>query len=276
MEQILITGGTDGIGKGLAMMYADRGAVVYVVGHSKEKGDALESYKAQGSIRFIQADLSLVSENIRVAEYMKSQTDHLDKLILCAASLRAQSEYRETAEDVEFTFALYYLSRYVLSYALSSLLTASHDPIVINVAAPGMKTKLYADDFQMKNNYNGQQAQFHGSRLNDLLGVSFSEKFGESIKYMLFNPMAARTPGAAKMSRNSLIMKAYYRLFGKDVEELTEIINEDASSLTKGGLSAFKLKKPVNLSMGTFHPVNAAKLNDYSVSLLKSMKNIEY
>jgi len=207
---------------------------------------------------------------------MKSQTDHLDKLILCAASLRAQSEYRETAEDVEFTFALYYLSRYVLSYALSSLLTASHDPIVINVAAPGMKTKLYADDFQMKNNYNGQQAQFHGSRLNDLLGVSFSEKFGESIKYMLFNPMAARTPGAAKMSRNSLIMKAYYRLFGKDVEELTEIINEDASSLTKGGLSAFKLKKPVNLSMGTFHPVNAAKLNDYSVSLLKSMKNIEY
>jgi len=61
MEQILITGGTDGIGKGLAMMYADRGAVVYVVGHSKEKGDALESYKAQGSIRFIQADLSLVS-----------------------------------------------------------------------------------------------------------------------------------------------------------------------------------------------------------------------
>lgn len=222
------------------------------------------------NLKFIQANLSLVTENMRVVEIISQQVDALDVLILCAASLRPQERFLKTQEGSEFTFSLYYLSRYVLCYQLKKLLEKSHEPIIVNVAAPGMKGQLYLDDLQMQKNYNGQQAQFHGSRLNDLLGVHFTgtDNVGK-IRYILFNPMAVRTPGAAKMSDNNWMMKLYYKFAGKDISEIVDIICYNIARTKTSGLSAYKLSKPVNLSMKTFDKVNAVKLHDYTVSLLQ-------
>lgn len=269
MKNILITGGTDGIGKGLALHYASQGNRVFVVGSNPGKGKRFETEASNAhlNITFIQANLSLVSENKRIVKELSGEIDHLDMLILCAASLKAQPKFITTEEDLEFTFALYYMSRYTLSHKLIPLLEKSTNPVILNIAAPGMKTKLYRDDFQMKNNYNGQDAQFHGSRLNDLLGVSITHDYSSKIKYVLFNPMAARTSGANKMSNGNKFMNLYYKFFGKNVDELAKIISDNVDSADKPGLYAFKLSKSVNLKMKTFDYADALTLDNYTKSL---------
>ena len=274
MKTALITGGTDGIGKGLVLHYLNKGYKVFAVGSNKAKGQKLIDETQNPNLTFLQADLSLVSENLRIVKTVSEQTTALDALILCAASLKPQSSYIETSEGTEFTFSLYYLSRYVLCHQLKSLLEKSEAPIILNVAAPGMKSSVSWDDLQMKQKYNGQQAQFHGSRLNDLLGVWFTEHDAvKKIRYILFNPMAARTPGAAKMAVNSgfmkLTMSLYYKFAGKDVSEIVKIIAKDVAATKTPGLSAYKLDKTVDLSMETFNKENAEKLYLYTKNLVK-------
>lgn len=276
MNTVLVTGGTDGIGKGLVLSYLEKGYHVFAVGSSEMKGLALlnEADKIDsGKLTFLRANLSLVQENHRIIEEVSKQTDSLDALVLCAASLKPQPSYIETKEGIEFTFALYYLSRYILCHGLKHLLNKSENPVIINVAAPGMTGALHLADPQMKQIYDGQKAQFRGSRLNDLLGVWFCETdLTRKIRYILFNPMAARTPGAAKMAGDSKIMKLtmnlYYKFAGKDVSEIVDIIQQNVSATTQAGLSAYKLDKQVDLGMETFDKSNAKKLHDYTANLL--------
>ncbi len=278
MKTVLITGGTDGIGKSLVKCHLNNGNMVVAVGNSFDKGERLrkeaeEMGKAENLI-FLQADLSLIQENKKVVSFVQNKFSHLDLLILCAASLRPQeSSYQETKEGFEFTFALYYLSRYYLSYHLIPLMNQAEDPMIVNVAAPGMKGEVNVNDLQFKNNYNGQKVQFHGSRLNDLLGVSFSRKNETSkIKYMLFNPMAARTNGAKQMFDNNIVMRllvrVYYKFKGKEPDEIVNIISKQVDSVSKKGLSAFVLEKEVDLSMKTFDEKNAMLLEQKTKEML--------
>ena len=278
MNTVLVTGGTDGIGKGLALSYLAKGYHVFAVGTSEEKGKALldETTKSKtGKLTFLKADLSLVEENLRVVKQVSEQTKSLDALVLCAASLKAQPAYIETKDGIEFTFALYYLSRYLLCYQLKPLLEKADSPVIVNVAAPGMKGPVYWDDLQMRQNYDGQKAQFHGSRLNDLLGVQFCETdSSHKIRYILFNPMAARTSGAKKMTGNSGFMKftmnLYYKFYGKNVDELIRMIHENIAGTTRSGLTAYELDKAVDLNMGTFEKSNAEKLDNYTKTLFEN------
>lgn len=273
MKTALVTGGTDGIGKGMVLHYLSEGYKVFAVGSNLDKGNNMTKEVNNPNFIFIQANLSLISENKRVAEIILREVESLDALILCAASLRPQDSFIKTQEGTEFTFSLYYLSRYILCYQLKELLEKSQNPAIVNVAAPGMKGALYLNDLQMQKNYNGQKAQFHGSRLNDLLGVMFTENDSVGkIRYILFNPMAARTSGAAKMASNKgimkLMMKLYYKFAGKDVREIVNIICEDIKKTKKSGLSAYILRKPVDLNMKTFDKENAMKVHEYTESLL--------
>lgn len=281
MKTILVTGGTDGIGKGIVLKNLKEGNRVFAVGSREEKGKALiEEARQIGAgerIIFLQANLSLVKENMRVAKEIRKQTDSLDELVLCAASLKPRPAYMETEEGFEFTFALYYLSRHILCFQLKDILEKGNYPVIINVCAPGLTYgKIDWDDIQRKQNYSGQDAQFEGSRLNDLLGVYFTEKDTvRKIKYILFNPMAAKTNGASQMAGDKGIMKwmmkLYYKFAGKTVSEVVEIIYKDVEKTEKVGLTAYKLEKMVNLGMETYNRTDAERLNQYTSDLLKSL-----
>ena len=281
MKTILITGATDGVGKGLALHYLQQNFEVYAVGTSHEKAALLKqqakAFGKEANLHVLQANLSLVSENKRVVEWVKEHVTALDGAVFCAASLKPQESYRETEEGLEFTFALYYVSRFVLSYALKDVLEASTAPFILNVAAPGMKGEVKWEDLQWKSSYNGQSVQFHGSRLNDLLAVQFTQADTmNKIRYLLFNPMAVRTPGAAKMFEGTGFSKKlgrlYYKLLGKDIEEIVEMIVMHEQQTLDAGLHAFKQTKSVALSMPTFDVENAKKLDEATHALVASIK----
>ncbi|MFJ7755860.1 SDR family NAD(P)-dependent oxidoreductase [Peribacillus muralis] len=272
METILITGGTDGIGKGIALDFLKKGHRVIVIGSSTFKGNLFyqEASQLNASDRavYIQADLSLVSENKRIIKDIKNNYHSIDKVIFCAT--KHNNTYIETQEGFEFSFALYYLSRFILSYGLKECLEATENPVIINVCAPGMKGHVNWEDLQHKKSF--KNVSFHGSRLNDLMGVTFAEKDTvDKIKYILYNPWAVQTSGVFEMFENPLmknLMKLSYKIIGKPVKEGIKPIIRLLENPPNAFLSAFKMEKEVSLNMETFDKRNALKLYDITVQML--------
>lgn len=278
MKTILITGGTNGIGKAIAMHYIKKGARVIVVGSSGVNGEAFrndaKALGAEDRATYLQANLSLVKENERIVEEIKFQFHSLDTMIFCAS--KHSKTYSETEEGFENTFALAYLSRFILSYGLKECLEKSENPVIFNVCAPGMKGEVNWDDLQHKNSFVTQQVSFHGSRLNDLLGVAFTKNdtVGK-IKYILYNPWAVQTTGVLELFDSPLmknVMKLTYKIIGKPVEKAIIPIIELLYNPPVSSLSAYKERKEVSLTMDTFNIENAEKLYYTTIQLLNSIK----
>jgi NAD(P)-dependent dehydrogenase (short-subunit alcohol dehydrogenase family) len=123
----LVTGGTDGIGKQIAMQLARQGVRVLIVGRDRSKGTRAEAelrHRAQQqSIYFLESDLSLIQETERLARRIAGQLRTIDYLVLCADVVLGQ--HTITSEGVETTFALNYLSRFALVNAMLPLLRAA-------------------------------------------------------------------------------------------------------------------------------------------------------
>ena len=269
MKTVLITGGANGLGKGVAMHYLLKGDRVIVIGSSSKNGDAFLNEAGQLGVGerlvFIQANLSLVKETRKIIEEVKTRFSALDMLIFCAT--KHSKEYTETAEGFELTFALDYLSRFILSYGLKDCLDKTDAPVIMNVCGSGMKGDVNWDDLQHKNNFVAQKVMMHGSRLNDLSGVAFiqNDTVGK-IKYVLYNPMAVQTPGMMEVS--GPMMKLMYKIIGKPVEKAILPIVKLLDNPPAPTLSAFRERKQLDLTMETCNQENAKRLYNISTHLL--------
>jgi NAD(P)-dependent dehydrogenase (short-subunit alcohol dehydrogenase family) len=270
MKTILITGGTSGIGGGLASIFLARGDRVIVIGSSAAKGEvfalAARRSGAEDRAHFLQADLRLLKENRRIIEEVQTVFQLLDVVVLCAQNQRFSTLYTETEEGFEQNFALYYLSRYMLSYGLRRSFKKSGQPVILNTCAPGMRGSVRWDDLQFKgaDKFTSIKALLHGSRLNDLLGVAFSlNNIDSKIRYILYNPGAVRTPGAIEAFEQPVmrtLTRTMYRFVGKSIEETIEPIIELLDSPPEVSLSAFRQGKAIDLDLPTFDKGNAQRL----------------
>ncbi|MGG2461070.1 SDR family NAD(P)-dependent oxidoreductase [Streptomyces sp. RGM 3693] len=196
MKTYVITGGTDGIGKALALRCLGRGDEVVVVGRSGEKGAAwLAAAREQGAAErahFLPADLSLVAENRAVIDGLRASFPRIDALVLCARHFRTTRLV--TTEGFENTFAHFYLSRFLLSHGLVEPLEAAGRPVILNVAGPGGAGEIAWGDLQLARAYDGLRALAQGGRLNDLLGVGFADAWPTArTRYVLVNPGTVNT-----------------------------------------------------------------------------------
>lgn len=281
MKTILVTGGTDGIGKGLATYLLKKGNYVIVVGNTAQKGDLFYNEAKQLGVEdrfaFLQANLSLVEENQRIITEVNSRFPSLDILILSAQAQKYRKNISITEEGFELSFALYYLSRYILSYGLKSALKKVENPMIVNICAPGVNGAIHWNDLQYtrQKNFNSIKAIMHGSRLNDLLGVAFAKQdLEKQIKYILYNPGAVQTTGAIHAFDQpimQLISKLIYKIIGKPVNAAIDPIIELLENPPPSSLSAFKQRKQVNLTMKTFNRDNADKLFNLSNELIRKI-----
>ena len=200
----------------------------------------------------------------------------MDLLILCASTQKYRENYLETEDGLEFTFALNYLSRHILSFGLKELLEKGANPVIMNVCAPGMKGTVKWEDLQYKENFNSDKAKFHGSRLNDLLGVYFNQNDTvKKIKYILFNPWAVQSPAALNVYDNpvkNMLIKVVYKLIGKPVDKAIIPMLQLLENPPKMSLSAFKQEKEVDLTMETYNKGNAKRLFHITSDLLENIQ----
>lgn len=265
MKTIVITGGTDGMGKAVALSRLGRGDDVIVVGPNPEKGKAfLEAASQSGwgaQVRFIEADLSLVAENRRVIDDIAKVAPAIDALILCARHFR--SARAETREGFEYSFALEYLSRFVLSHGLAGVLAKADRPIIVNVSGPGIpKPEIRWSDIGFTHGYDGVAAQFHAGRANDLLAVSFaSMPCSRQIGYVLINPGAVSTSFSGQYDAATLAHIDALKQFGKPVEEGIRPILACIETPPDNSLTIMVENRKIVPDEEQFSPAAAAKLD---------------
>jgi NAD(P)-dependent dehydrogenase (short-subunit alcohol dehydrogenase family) len=153
MPTALITGATDGLGRHVARDLASQGWTVLVHGRSPERAaDVLPD------ARVYVADLSSLAEVRRMADEVSSRESSLDVLVNNAGIGSAAGEGRqESADGLELTFAVNYLSHFLLTLRLLDLLRGSAPSRVVNVASAGQQA-IDFDDVQLEHGWSGVRA----------------------------------------------------------------------------------------------------------------------
>jgi NAD(P)-dependent dehydrogenase (short-subunit alcohol dehydrogenase family) len=193
----LVTGGTDGIGKHTAIGLAQLGAEVVIVGRSAEKGanvlKELQAAHPAGKGEFIQADFSLMREVRRVAEIVRARHNRLDLLIHSAGVINTRRIL--TDEGLEMTFAVDYLSRFLLTNLLLDRLQASAPARIINVAASGGGLgSIDFEDLQGERRIGGMRGLGQAQFANDVFTLELHKRLqGTGVSVMALHPGAVDT-----------------------------------------------------------------------------------
>jgi NAD(P)-dependent dehydrogenase (short-subunit alcohol dehydrogenase family) len=255
-KSVVISGGTNGMGRATALERIARGDDVTVIGS--------DPAKAVPGARFLAADLSSVTEVRRVAAEI---TGPVDALLLFAN--RPQPVRRVTADGLEYTFALYYLSRYLLGQLLAPQLDAAPHPLIVNVAGVGTKAgRIHWDDLQLTGKYSLIQAQLQAGRANDLLGVAFAEQ-DHRARYVLYHPGFTRSGldgHPSPVVRAAL--RTLARFFAHPVAESVRPIVDWIDTPPPAPLTAVDRGTELPLTFPTLDPADAARLGRATSDLL--------
>ncbi|GAB3467799.1 SDR family NAD(P)-dependent oxidoreductase [Actinophytocola sediminis] len=251
---VIVAGGTTGMGRATALARAARGDQVTVIGRSRRD--------LPDSVTFLPADLSSVAEVERVAAEIARRHDRVDAMTLFAN--RPVPRRTETADGFEHTFALYYLSRYLLGIRLAPLMDTSS--VIVNVAGVGNTAgEINWPDPQLRDRYSVVRAQLQAGRANDLLGVAHDGR----ARYVLYHPGFTRS--GLDTYPNPVIrglLRTLGRLFARPVEKSVAPILDWIEHPPAAALTAVDRGRPVEKSLKTLDPDAASRLMAYTEKLL--------
>src|SRR4051812_20256118 len=145
-KAILITGATDGLGRGLALALAQRGATLLVHGRDRARGEAVVAQAlAAGSpgSRFYEADFASLADVRRMADAILANEPRLDVLVNNAGIM--QDKRQESDDGHELTFRVNYLAGFLLTHRLLPLLKRSAPARIVNVASAGQAPIDFGD-----------------------------------------------------------------------------------------------------------------------------------
>src|SRR5262245_3781870 len=154
---VLITGSTDGLGREVARRMAAQGAHVIVHGRNRERGDALVAEIKQGgkgSAAFYAADLASLAEVRKLGEAILKDYPRMDVLVNNAGIWLTQGSRQVSADGLELSFAVNYLSGYLLTRMLLPRLLQSPAARIVNVASVA-QNPIDFDDVMLERNYSG-------------------------------------------------------------------------------------------------------------------------
>lgn len=216
----LVTGGTDGIGRAVALRLASAGDRVLIVGRNEERGRRvlaeLNSINGKADHAFVPADLSLLGQTATMADEVLRRTDRLDAVVCCAGILSTVPEW--TSEGLERNLVLNYLTRFLLAQKLLPTLTESPSGRLVLVANAGKYADtLDLDDLQHRNGKPGMQVSGRTQFANDLLAVELAERVhGTSVE------VTCVFPGVTKSSvvRNARGLPTVLRAVGTVMNRL--------------------------------------------------------
>jgi NAD(P)-dependent dehydrogenase (short-subunit alcohol dehydrogenase family) len=158
---VLVTGATDGLGRGLAAAAHAAGATVLVHGRSEERIAATVAELGAGDrVRAYRADLASLDDVRRLADDVLAGEPRLDVLVNNAgigSDIPGGGERMESADGHELRFAVNYLAGYALTRRLLDLLRRSAPSRIVNVSSGGQMA-LDFDDVMLQRRYDGVRA----------------------------------------------------------------------------------------------------------------------
>ena len=197
-KTVLITGGTGGIGLAAASELSRLGARLLLVGRSESRLDAA-ARSIDGEVVALRADLSLLAEVERVANWFLAREKNLDVLVNNVGVL--YPERTVTTEGIEATLATNLAGHFLLTNRLARLLADTRASRIINVTSGGMYSERIRPDslgFDDKE-YLGTAAYSRTKRGQVILTEMWSERFStKDVMVNAMHPGWVRTAGVAR------------------------------------------------------------------------------
>ncbi len=167
----LITGANSGIGKATAKELAKLGAAIILVSRNHTRGErTLKELKTiTGSNKFYLYITDLSSQNsiLELSEEIKNKFNSLDILINNAGAYF--SKRHVTIDGIEATFAVNFLSRFLLTNLLLENILRSRQGRIINLSGEfHRKGRINFEDIEFSKNYSAFKAICQ-ARLADVL-----------------------------------------------------------------------------------------------------------
>ncbi|HKE19511.1 MAG TPA: SDR family NAD(P)-dependent oxidoreductase [Kofleriaceae bacterium] len=185
-QVILVTGATDGHGKGVAIELARRGATVLV--HGRDAGriartvDEVRDVAKGAAVRGYRADLASLAEVRAMAEQVLAGEPRLHALVNNAGigSRVPGGEARMTSVDGhELRFAVNYLAPFLMTRLLMARLVESAPARIVHVSSAGQQA-IDFDDVMLERGYSGVRAYRQSKLAQILFAIDLAEKLAGS------------------------------------------------------------------------------------------------
>ncbi|MBZ5683200.1 MAG: SDR family NAD(P)-dependent oxidoreductase [Acidobacteriia bacterium] len=173
MKTALVTGGTDGIGRKIALGLVHAGHLVIIVGRDSAKGarvqEELQRTTCASNVVFLAADLSVIRESYRLADEVNARWPKLNYLVHSAGIVRGR--WHLTSEGIESNFATNYLNRFALTSLLLPNLKAAgrsgHCSRILFISGAARHGTIHFQDVNLTSKFNmlrtvGQFCQANG------------------------------------------------------------------------------------------------------------------
>jgi NAD(P)-dependent dehydrogenase (short-subunit alcohol dehydrogenase family) len=173
----LVTGATDGLGRGVAERLAAQGADLHIHGRSADRLEAAAAELREGGkgkITTHRADLASLDEVRALSDEVASSAEHLHLLISNAGiggGAPDEPTRQESRDGHELRFAVNYLAGFLLTARLLPLLRDSAPARVVNVSSLG-QAPLDFDDVMLEESYDPMQA-YCQSKLAQIIAANY-------------------------------------------------------------------------------------------------------
>ena len=222
---VVLTGGTSGIGRRAARVFARTGGTVAVVGRNRASGEAIAdelTAETAGVVRFHRTDLADQTAVRALADEILETYDRLDVL---AHNAGLSSRHRRvTADGIERTLAVNHLAPYLLTHELIDRLRVSAPSrIVVTTSGIHRRASLDVSDLQFEEeDYDALEAYARSKLANVAFTIELATRL-EDVTVNCFHPGFVPSTGlfrdAAPWTRAAMRIMAAVPGLGTTPEE---------------------------------------------------------
>lgn len=293
--KILITGGTNGMGKGVAKTLASRENgkhELIILCRSEERGKNLikeiEMTTHNTKTSIILCDLSKLRNVKKAIEEIYNKHDFLDAIFI-NAGIGYAAERIETIDGMDSHFQVNYLSQFMLILNVLNLLEKSNrgGRVIFNATKGG---EIFWQDMQMQNKWNFEDAIHQAMVAKRMFLVKlhklYLEKKVSNISFVGFHiPKAVWTNQIKIIPTYMRIMARIMKFFGRfySMEECGQIMaplftEDQEDSLKKSGKFITWKKgnyKEIKEDIHVLNPELQDKLWNHSLELCSDKKTVQ-
>jgi NAD(P)-dependent dehydrogenase (short-subunit alcohol dehydrogenase family) len=180
---ILVTGGTDGIGKATAASLAGQGHHIIITGRNSEKAAKVAAEIRQQAnnpnVEYLTADFASLDAVRALALAFLGRHNRLDVLINNAGLV---SSAREVSRDgYELQLAVNHLAPFLLTNLLLDALKRSPSARIVNISSVGhARGAIWFDDLQFEREFLPRQAYYQTKLANVLFTYALARRLKDS------------------------------------------------------------------------------------------------
>jgi len=273
-RNVLVTGGTGGIGKATAVGLAALGARVGITGRERGRAEAaaadIRAASGNPAVDVFTADMSSQAQVRQLAGEVLDAYPRLDVLINNVGGFWAHRH--ETVDGLEHTFALNHLAPFLLTHLLLDRLTASAPARVVTVSSGAHATgRIDFDDLQGSATYSGQRAYNASKLANIMFTYELARRLeGSGVTATVLHPGVVRTNFGAEDQAGIKVILPLVRPFLKTPAGGAATSIYLASSAQVDGVTGryFANRKPRTSSKPSYDTAAAARLWQVSADLV--------